>query len=105
MRTLSERKAEINKDIYVCFIEYPEAFDEMRHEEITRMMENFNIYGNDLRINNIYWINMHTKNIYWIQYAVLKIGNPVGQCQPIKRVYERDVYCLQTFCTYIVNIL
>ena len=34
LRTLTERAIEIQKDLYLCFIDYTKAFDKLRHEEI-----------------------------------------------------------------------
>ena len=50
IRTLTERAIEIQKDLYLCFIDYTKAFDKLRHEEIMSILDSLNIDGKDLRI-------------------------------------------------------
>ena len=50
LRTLIERAIEIQRDLYLCFIDYTKAFDKLRHEEITSILDSLNIDGKDLRI-------------------------------------------------------
>ena len=50
LRTLTERAMEIQRDLYLCFIDYTKAFDKLRHEEIMSILDSLNIDGKDLRI-------------------------------------------------------
>ncbi|GFO30293.1 RNA-directed DNA polymerase from mobile element jockey-like [Plakobranchus ocellatus] len=50
LRTLIERALEVQKDVYLCFIDYTKAFDRVRHDEIITEMKQLNIDGKDLRI-------------------------------------------------------
>ena len=55
LRTLTERAIEIQRDLYLCFIDYTKAFDKLRHEEIMSIIDSLNIDGKGLRIvRNIY---------------------------------------------------
>ena len=76
IRTLKERAIEIQKDLYLCFIDYTKAFDKLRHEEIMSILDSLNIDGKDLRI---------VRNIYWEQTAAMRIGNGLSAFQDIKR--------------------
>ena len=76
IRTLTERAIEIQKELYVCFIDYTKAFDKLRHEEIMSILDSLNIDGKDLRI---------VRNIYWEQTAAMRIGNYLSVFQDIKR--------------------
>ena len=76
IRTLTERAIEIQKDLYLCFIDYIKAVDKLRHEEIMSILDSLNIYGKDLRI---------VRNIYWEQTAAMRIGNDLSAFQDIKR--------------------
>ena len=76
IRTLTERAIEIQKDLYLCFIDYTKAFDKLRHEEIMSILDSLNIDGKDLRI---------VLNIYWEQTAAMRIGNDLSAFQDIKR--------------------
>ena len=76
LRTLTERAIEIQRDLYLCFIDYTKAFDKLRHEEIMSILDSLNIDGKDLRI---------VRNIYWEQTAAMRIGNYLSAFQDIKR--------------------
>ena len=76
LRTLTERAIEIQRDLYLCFIDYTKAFDKLRHEEIMSILDSLNIDGKDLRI---------VRNIYWVQTAAMRIGNDLSAFQYIKR--------------------
>ena len=49
LRQIIERTLEVNKDLYVCFIDDTKAFDRVRHEEIITILQQLNIDGKDLR--------------------------------------------------------
>ena len=56
LRTIIDRTNEVNKDLYLCFIDYTKAFDKVKHEEIIKMLNNLKVDGKDLRlIKNMYW--------------------------------------------------
>ena len=76
IRTLTERAIEIQKDLYLCFIDYTKAFDKLRHEEMMSILDSLNIDGKDLRI---------VRNIYWEQKAAMRIGNYLSAFQDIER--------------------
>ena len=53
---LMERCIEVQKELYLCFINYSKAFDKVKHEKLFEMLENLDIHGKDLRvIRNLYW--------------------------------------------------
>ena len=55
LRTLIERALEIQKDVYLCFIDYTKAFYRVRHNEIIKELTKLKIDGKDLRIiKNMY---------------------------------------------------
>ena len=76
LRTLTERAIEIQKDLYLCFIDFTKALDKLRHKEIMSILDSLNIVGKDLRI---------VRNIYWEQTAAMRIGNDFTAFQDIKR--------------------
>ncbi|GFS16711.1 retrovirus-related Pol polyprotein LINE-1 [Elysia marginata] len=75
-RQIIERTLELNKDLYVRFIDYTKAFDRVRHEEIITILQQLNIDGKDLRI---------IKNIYWEQRAAVRVEEETSNFQNIKR--------------------
>jgi hypothetical protein len=76
LRTLIERSLEVNKDLYLCFIDYTKAFDKVRHDKIIDILEKLEIDGNDLTI---------IKNLYWEQTAAVNVNNERSNFKHIKR--------------------
>ena len=76
LRQIIERTLEVNKDLYVCFIDYTKAFDRVRHEAIITILQQLNIDGKDRRI---------IKNIYWEQKAAVRVEEETSNFQNIKR--------------------
>ena len=76
LRTIVERAAEVNKDLYLCSIDYTKAFDKVKHEEIFNILENLDMDEKDLRI---------IKNLYWKQTAAVRMDNEVSNFQQINR--------------------
>ena len=76
LRTLIERALEIQKDVYLCFIDYTKAFDGVRHNEIIKELTKLKIDGKDLRI---------IKNMYWEQTAAMQVEGEISAFQKIKR--------------------
>ena len=56
----------INKDIYICFIDYQKAFDRVYPQKIMEFLNYTEIDKKDLRI---------IQNLYWEQKAVVRLQN------------------------------
>ena len=76
LRTVIERALEIQKDVYLCFIDYTKAFDRVRHDEIIKELTKLKIDGKDLNI---------IKNIYWEQTVAMREEGEISAFQKIKR--------------------
>ena len=76
LRTLIERALEIQKDVYLCFIDYTKAFDRVCHDEIIKELTKLRIDGKDLRI---------IKNMYWEQTTAMRVEGEISAFQKIKR--------------------
>ncbi|GFO02811.1 retrovirus-related pol polyprotein from type-1 retrotransposable element r2 [Plakobranchus ocellatus] len=76
LRTFIERALEVQKDVYLCFIDYTKAFDRICHDEIITELKQLKIDGKDLRI---------IKTMYWEQTAAMRIENKTSTFQDIKR--------------------
>jgi len=56
MRMLAERSIEMQKNLYIVFIDYEKAFDRVKHHEIMKDLEQIGIDQKDRRlIENLYW--------------------------------------------------
>ena len=74
LQTLMERSVEVQKDLYLCFIDYSKAVDRVRHEDLFKILTKLNIDGKDLRI---------LQNLYWEQEAAIRIDG--SEFKPICR--------------------
>ena len=50
VRMLSEKAIEMQKDLYLCFIDYEKPFDRVSHKDIVEMLMKIGIDGKDLRV-------------------------------------------------------
>jgi len=64
LRNITERAVEMQKDVYMCFIDYTKAFDKVRHEDLFEDLGKLDIYGKDLRL---------LQSLYWNQSACIPI--------------------------------
>ena len=76
LRILIERVLELNKKLYICFVDFEKAFDRIKHEDLMKMLEDLKVDGKDLRL---------IKNLYWKQEAAVRVGNRETRMQEIKR--------------------
>ena len=94
---LAERCIEMQKDLYLCFINYSKAFDKVRHEKLFNILENLDIDGKDLRV---------IRNLYWDQSAAVRIGGELSEYKLIERgVRRRCVMSPDIFNIYSEMIL
>jgi len=56
LRSMTERAIEMQKDVFMCFIDYTKAFDKVKHMELFEDLRNLDIYQKDLKLlANLYW--------------------------------------------------
>ena len=63
LRALAERAIEMHRDVVLCFIDYSNALDRVKHKGLMHMLFELDIDGKDLRV---------TRNLYWDQKAAVK---------------------------------
>ena len=76
IRMLSERAIEMQRNLFLCFIDYSKAFNNVKHKKLFEMLEDIQIDGKDLRIIG---------NLYWKQAAAVRISSHVGEYVEIKK--------------------
>lgn len=74
--TLMERAIEVQKNLYLCFIDYSKAFDKVRHSDLFDILLRHNCDGKDLRV---------IRNLYTEQEAVIRVENDCSEYRPICR--------------------
>ncbi|KAK3769432.1 hypothetical protein RRG08_066439 [Elysia crispata] len=73
---LMERCIEVQKDLYICFIDYSKAFDKVKHEKLFEILNQQDIDGKDLRV---------LRNLYWDQTAAVRVDGELSEYTNIKR--------------------
>ena len=64
-KTLIQRSLEVNRQIYVCYVDYEKAFDRVEHSKLMNMLEKYEVDGEDVHL---------IQNLYWNQKANIRIG-------------------------------
>lgn len=76
LRNIIERAVEMQKDVYMCFVDYEKAFDTVRHEELVRIIKETGVDGKDIRL---------IANLYWNEKAAVKVGEMKSEWVNIRR--------------------
>ena len=84
LRTIIERTLEIQKEVYLRFIDHTKTFDRVQHMEIIKQLQKLHVDGKDLRM---------IKNIYWEQTAAVEKENETCAFQDIKRGVRGGCVC------------
>ena len=56
----------MQRDVFICYIDYVKAFDNVQHKHLFKILEGLNINVKGLEL---------IKSLYWEQEANIKIGN------------------------------
>ena len=96
IRTLIERYSEVNKDMYICFIDYEQAFDSVNHAKFIQCLQNIGISGKDIKL---------IVNLYWGQKAFVRTNFGLSQeINIIRGVRQGCVLSPSLFNLYTDNI-
>lgn len=76
MQVLVQRCRDMNKDIFLCFIDYEKAFDRVQHEKLLELLQRVGLDNRDVRI---------IANLYWGQNANVRVGEALSAKVPIQR--------------------
>ena len=95
LRMTCERSMEVNKNIYLCFIDYQKAFDRVRHDKLVEVMEKAGIPELERRL---------IINLYWEQQALLRWENDTTRTFKIRRGVYKVVYFHQFYLIFTVNL-
>ena len=73
---LAQKHIELNKELYICFIDYAKAFDRVKHENLVECLNKIGVDGKDVRI---------ITNLYWHQKAAIRVDKDISDYTPIQR--------------------
>ena len=76
LNTIAQKHIQVQKPLYVCFIDYAKAFDRVKHDQLIGCLEGIGIDGKDVRI---------ITNLYWNQKAAIRLSGVTSEYTPIKR--------------------
>ena len=76
LNVLAQKHLEVNKDMYICFIDYAKAFDRVKHSELIESLKSIGIDGRDCRI---------ISNLYWHQKAAIRVEEDLSEYTSIQR--------------------
>ena len=76
LRLICERHLEVQKDVYICFLDYEKAFDRVRHEPLIQCLREIGVDGKDIKI---------IRNLYWDQTASVRIMSELSDDIRIQR--------------------
>ncbi len=100
---ICERHLEVQKDVYICFLDYEKAFDRVRHEPLMKCLSEIGVDGKYIKI---------IRNLYWDQTASVRIMNDLSEEIRIQRGVRQgcvasptlfNVYTEHNF-RYIINM-
>ena len=76
LRVIIQRYLEVQKPVYICFIDYEKAFDCVYHERIMQCLDHIDMDCNDKLV---------IKKLYWLQTATVRFDDEYSEFFPIKR--------------------
>ena len=76
IRMIGERTIEMQKDLFMCFIDYQKAFDTVKHADLLAILSRLDIGRKDLRI---------VRNLYYEQTSAVRVEDELTEYVDIKR--------------------
>ena len=64
-RLLIQRALTVNRNLYVCYVDYEKAFDRVEHQQLPEVLEKYGLDREDVRL---------IQALYWEQRANVRIG-------------------------------
>ena len=76
LQVLIQRCRDMNRDVYVCFVDFSKAFDNVKHEKLIQLLKSTGLDSKDIRV---------VANLYWNQSAKIKINDNFSENSFIKK--------------------
>ncbi|KAL0279224.1 UNVERIFIED_CONTAM: hypothetical protein PYX00_000829 [Menopon gallinae] len=76
IQVLVQRCLDMNKDVFLCFIDYEKAFDRVQHEKMIQILQQVGLDSRDVRI---------IANLYWNQKAHVRFSDNTSEDVEIRR--------------------
>ena len=92
LRLICERHLEVQKYVYICFLDYEKAFDRIRHEPLIQCLREIGVDGKDIKI---------IRNLYWDQTASVRIMSELSEDIRIQRGVRQGCVASPTLVQFI----
>ncbi len=76
LQVLVQRCRDVNKDVFLCFIDYEKAFDRVQHQKMLEILQRIGLDSRDVRL---------IANLYWNQSASVRVENELSDEVQIQR--------------------
>ena len=87
-----ERTIELQKTIYLCFVDYEKSLDRMDHDKLIEILHELNIDGKYI---------IFIKNCYWKLKAAVNVSGDLTKYQAIQKNVRQSVCC--GFGSFIIS--
>ena len=87
-----KKAREFQKNIYICFIDYAEAFDFVDHNKLWKILKEMGIPDH---------LTCFLRNVYAGQEARVRTGHGTTHWFKSGKVYVKAVYCHPAYLTYM----
>ena len=93
LKNIGQRAIEMQKDIYMCFVDYTKGFDRTEHNEMIHFLDDIDsVDDKDLHL---------IQTLYYQQYAKIRVNSKLSKMVPIKRgVRQGCILSLDLYSQY-----
>ena len=75
LKNIGQRSIEMQKDIYMCLVDYTKAFDRIEHNKLMPFLDDLSLDDKDLRA---------IQALYYQQYAAIRVNSKLSEIVAIK---------------------
>ena len=93
---ITERAVEMQKDVFMCFIDYSKAFDKVRHDELFEDLRKLGLHGKDLHL---------LQSLRWKRTACMRIDGECSDYTSIKRGVRQGCVMSQYLFNYNIELI
>ena len=96
LSALIERSVQVQRNLYLCFVDYSKAFDCVKHRDLFSIVHNLNIERKDLTI---------IRNLYWDRKAAMRVEGELSPFTEIERGVRQGCVMSDLFNIYSEMVL
>ena len=72
LRMIIERSIEMQKSVFMCFVDFDKAFDTVKHEDMIKTLTDIGVDEDTRLISNLYWnqkaaVRVGDEKIDWVE--------------------------------------